>query len=95
MRAARRLPEQSEGWRPGPYAFTMDRAASKSRSKCARERLRLIDQLQKVPTGIQGLDELTRGGLPAGRPTLVCGGPGCGKTLLGITFLVHGAVDHG
>jgi circadian clock protein KaiC len=55
----------------------------------------LIDQLQKVPTGIQGLDELTRGGLPAGRPTLVCGGPGCGKTLLAITFLVHGAVEHG
>src|SRR5688572_4557506 len=72
----------------------LDRATRKSRSTCARERLRLIDQLQKVPTGIQGLDELTRGGLPAGRPTLVCGGPGCGKTLLAITFLVHGAVDH-
>jgi circadian clock protein KaiC len=54
----------------------------------------LVDQLHKVPTGIQGLDELTGGGLPAGRPTLVCGGPGCGKTLLAITFLVHGAVDH-
>ena len=46
----------------------------------------------KVPTGIPGLDEITRGGLPAGRPTLVCGGPGSGKTLLGITFLVNGAV---
>lgn len=54
----------------------------------------MADQLHKVPTGIQGLDELTGGGLPAGRPTLVCGGPGCGKTLLAITFLVHGAVDH-
>jgi circadian clock protein KaiC len=52
------------------------------------------EQLHKVPTGITGLDELTRGGLPAGRPTLVCGGPGCGKTLLAITFLVHGAIDH-
>jgi circadian clock protein KaiC len=72
----------------------LDRATRKSRSTCARERLRLIDQLQKGPTGIQGRDELTRGGLPAGRPTLVCGGPGCGKTLLAITFLVHGAVDH-
>lgn len=54
----------------------------------------MVDQLHKVPTGIQGLDELTGGGLPAGRPTLVCGGPGCGKTLLATTFLVHGAVDH-
>jgi circadian clock protein KaiC len=55
----------------------------------------LVDQLHKVATGIQGLDELTGGGLPTGRPTLVCGGPGCGKTLLAITFLVHGALDHG
>jgi circadian clock protein KaiC len=54
----------------------------------------LVDKLHKVPTGIHGLDELTAGGLPSGRPTLVCGGPGCGKTLLAITFLVHGAVDH-
>ena len=49
------------------------------------------EQLKKAPTGIAGLDEVTHGGLPAGRPTLVCGGPGCGKSLLGIEFLVHGA----
>jgi circadian clock protein KaiC len=55
----------------------------------------LVEQLKKVPTGIAGLDELTGGGLPAGRPTLVCGGPGCGKTLFATTFLVRGAVDHG
>jgi circadian clock protein KaiC len=55
----------------------------------------MVEQLRKVPTGIAGLDELTRGGLPAGRPTLVCGGPGCGKTLLATTFLVRGAIDHG
>ena len=55
----------------------------------------VVEQLRKVPTGIAGLDELTGGGLPAGRPTLVCGGPGCGKTLLATTFLVRGAVDHG
>jgi circadian clock protein KaiC len=55
----------------------------------------VVEQLRKVPTGIVGLDELTRGGLPAGRPTLVCGGPGCGKTLLATTFLVRGAIDHG
>src|SRR5512139_1379513 len=47
--------------------------------------------LQKSPTGIQGLDEITSGGLPKGRPTLVCGGAGSGKTLLGIEFLVRGA----
>jgi circadian clock protein KaiC len=46
--------------------------------------------LPKTPTGIQGLDEITFGGLPKGRPTLVCGSAGCGKTLLSIEFLVHG-----
>jgi len=50
--------------------------------------------LLKCPTGIQGLDEITCGGLPQGRPTLVCGGAGCGKTLLGIEFLVQGAMLH-
>lgn len=49
--------------------------------------------LAKAPTGIFGLDELTGGGLPAGRPTLLCGGPGCGKTILAMEFLVHGARD--
>jgi len=48
----------------------------------------------KCTTGIQGLDEITGGGIPKGRPTLVCGGAGCGKTLLGIEFLVRGAVLH-
>jgi len=47
--------------------------------------------LPKCPTGIQGLDEITGGGLPQGRTTLVCGGAGCGKTLLATEFLVHGA----
>ena len=50
-------------------------------------------QLPKSPTGIQGLDEITDGGLPTGRPTLVCGGAGCGKTLLAMEFLVRGATD--
>ena len=49
-------------------------------------------ELPKTPTGIRGLDEVTRGGLPTGRPTLVCGGAGSGKTLLALTFLVNGAV---
>jgi len=52
-------------------------------------------RLEKVPTGIQGLDEITCGGLPRGRTTLVCGGPGCGKTLLALEFLVHGATLFG
>jgi len=49
--------------------------------------------LPKAPTGIQGLDEITAGGLPAGRPTLVCGGAGCGKTMLAMEFLVRGATQ--
>jgi circadian clock protein KaiC len=52
-------------------------------------------QLPKCPTGIQGLDEITGGGLPRGRPTLVCGGAGCGKTLLAAEFLVRGAALFG
>ncbi|WP_449419178.1 circadian clock protein KaiC [Phormidium nigroviride] len=51
-------------------------------------------QLPKCPTGIQGLDEITGGGLPKGRPTLVCGSAGCGKTLLGMEFLVRGATEY-
>jgi circadian clock protein KaiC len=51
-------------------------------------------ELKKSPTGIRGLDEITGGGLPTGRPTLVCGGPGCGKTLLAMEFLVHGAAEY-
>jgi circadian clock protein KaiC len=48
-------------------------------------------QLKKVSTGVNGLDEVTGGGLPAGRATLLCGGPGCGKTLLATSFIVQGA----
>ena len=51
--------------------------------------------LPKAPTGIRGLDEITRGGLPQGRSTLVTGGTGTGKTLLGLQFLVAGAREHG
>lgn len=50
--------------------------------------------IEKSPTGICGLDEITEGGFPKGRPTLVCGGPGCGKTVLGMEFLIHGAADY-
>jgi len=51
----------------------------------------MIKTLLKTETGINGLDEITGGGLPQGRPTLICGGPGCGKTLMSIEFLVKGA----
>jgi circadian clock protein KaiC len=51
--------------------------------------------LPRCPTGIQGLDEITGGGLPRGRPTLVCGGAGCGKTLMAAEFLVRGVVEFG
>jgi len=47
--------------------------------------------LSKTKTGINGLDEITMGGLPRGRPTLICGGPGCGKTLMALEFIVKGA----
>jgi circadian clock protein KaiC len=51
--------------------------------------------LPKVFTGIQGLDEITGGGLPSGRPTLVSGGAGSGKTMFGLEFLVRGATQYG
>lgn len=49
--------------------------------------------LPKSPTGISGFDDITEGGLPRGRPTLVCGGPGCGKTLFGVEFIARGAIQ--
>jgi circadian clock protein KaiC len=52
-----------------------------------------LPKLPKAPTGIDGLDEITEGGLPLGRPTLVCGSAGCGKTLMGIEFLVRGVLE--
>src|SRR5512146_1842918 len=51
------------------------------------------EELPKTLTGICGLDEVTGGGLPQGRPTLVCGSAGCGKTLLAMEFIVRGATQ--
>jgi circadian clock protein KaiC len=48
----------------------------------------------KTPTGVEGLDEITEGGFPKGRPTLICGGAGCGKTLLSMQFLIKGITDY-
>jgi circadian clock protein KaiC len=49
--------------------------------------------IPKTPTGITGLDEITEGGIPKGRPTLVCGQAGCGKTLMSLEFIVRGAME--
>ena len=65
---------------------TMDKKSSLSRGHI---------QLPKAPTGILGLDEITEGGLPKGRPTLVAGNAGCGKTLMAMEFLVRGATQYG
>ena len=59
----------------------------------ARQNKQRSKVLPKSPTGITGLDEITGGGLPKGRPTLVTGGPGCGKTLFAMEFLVRGAAQ--
>src|SRR5438270_2397582 len=54
-----------------------------------------LEPLAKSATGISGLDEITGGGLPKGRPTLVCGAAGCGKTLLAVEFIMRGALEYG
>lgn len=52
------------------------------------------ERLEKAYTGIAGFDEVTKGGVPKGRPTIVCGGPGCGKTMFALEFLVRGATQY-
>jgi len=51
--------------------------------------------IEKAATGIAGFDDITFGGLPRNRPTLICGGPGSGKTLFGLEFLAHGITMYG
>ncbi len=55
----------------------------------------VVDAVKKCPTGIRGLDEITKGGLPRGRSTLICGGAGSGKTLFAMEFLMRGAMEYG
>src|ERR1700716_255556 len=62
--------------------------------KASTRRRPALPVFQKAQTGIQGLDEITGGGLPRGRPTLVCGSAGCGKTVLAMEFLVRGALHY-
>ena len=59
------------------------------------KKLQPSDFLKKIPTGITGFDEITGGGVPAGRPTLVCGSAGCGKSLFATEFLIRGAIEFG
>src|SRR5688572_13740918 len=66
--------------------------ASAVREKSAA-RDKSLPALEKAATGIAGFDEITGGGLPKGRPSLLCGGAGCGKTLFGLHFLVRGALE--
>lgn len=54
-----------------------------------------LPALKKAPTGITGFDDVTGGGLPAGRPSLVCGSAGCGKSLFAVEFLIRGAMEYG
>ena len=60
----------------------------------AKSKKKQVKLLPKSPTGIPGMDEITGGGLPKGRPTLVAGGAGCGKTLFAMEFLVNGAMQY-
>ena len=65
-----------------------------NKPEAARPKARSHSTLPKAPSGISGLDEITLGGLPRGRPTLVCGSAGCGKTLFGMEFLLRGVLDY-
>lgn len=80
--------------RPATYPRKNGAAHPANGRHQARTRTRRTAALEKAPSGIAGLDRLTFGGLPRGRPTLVCGGAGCGKTLLAMQFLVKGATDY-
>jgi RecA/RadA recombinase len=64
------------------------------RKKMSRTKQISLQQLPKTLTGINGLEEITYGGFPKGRPTLLCGGAGAGKTPFAMEFLVHGADDN-
>jgi circadian clock protein KaiC len=64
-------------------------------SKAKKDISKYLQSIEKTRTGITGLDEITGGGLPTGRPTLICGSAGAGKTLLSIEFILRGAIEFG
>ncbi len=65
-----------------------------STRQSGKSKNRRATEFEKVPSGIKGLDTITGGGLPKGRPALVSGGPGCGKTLFAMEFIIRGIVDY-
>ena len=81
---------QQSQWSPRLKAITMKAGTIKASGKKSTAN----PSLPKAPTGIQGLDEITGGGFPRGRPTLICGSAGAGKTLLAMEFLVCGAIEY-
>jgi circadian clock protein KaiC len=78
-----------------PSAPRNPMSVSKQEPVQATSRFKTQLGIAKTLTGISGFDELTSGGLPRGRPTLVCGGAGCGKTVFGLEVLVRGATQYG
>src|SRR5688572_33139942 len=64
------------------------------KKKLIKAKMRKGITLEKTPTGIEGLDEITQGGFPKGRPTLICGSAGCGKTLMAMQFLIQGITTY-
>ena len=88
------LVTQAARYRPASnFRITMKQLAQ--RKKAERDTLKPASsrKLPRAPTGIQGLDEITFGGLPRGRATLISGGAGAGKTLFGLEFLVRGVTQ--
>jgi circadian clock protein KaiC len=74
-----------------PPPMTATKAKQEKKIRPGSRAASSLPGIEKAPTGIAGLDEITNGGLPSGRPTLVCGSAGSGKTMLAVEFLVHGA----
>lgn len=79
----------------GPDSMKPLMKAKRSPSSASNRSQRVLTPLSKAPTGMSGFDEVTNGGLPAGRPTLVCGSAGCGKSLFAVEFLVRGITEFG
>ncbi len=73
------------------HSFKIDLQVSSKKSTKKSEHF----SFPKIPSGIEGLDEITNGGFPKGRPVLICGGAGCGKTLMAMQFLINGATEYG
>src|SRR5689334_24349395 len=91
------MPRSLEKLDNGPISAAKPTQGRARHQRMKQERLppEAETTLPKVLTGIAGLDAITGGGLPRGRPTLVCGTAGSGKTLLAIEFLVRGATQYG